>query len=571
MIKRFFVVFCLFFTFDLLLVAQREVNFKSPVDGPIRLAGNFGELRVNHFHTGIDIKTDGVVGKKVYSAEDGYIGRISVSPYGYGKSLYIIHPNGYTTVYGHLLSFRKDIADYVRKIQYSKENFAIDVELPPDAFPVKKGDIVALSGNSGGSRAPHLHFEIRETKSEFPVNPLLFNIPVVDNTKPRIVNIGIFPYNEASFVNGKNLPCKKQLCGSGGNYSFADNDTVKVSGKVYFGINGYDMMDAQSNIYGYYYIKCYFDSSLIFDFQADTHSFDDAICVNSLIDYPTFVKTNVRYYKTYYEPNNVLKFLKPTGNDGLVELTDNKPHLIKYVVGDINHNYSTVRFYIRRDSKYYTVNHQYKMYKFQYYSANNLKFDDFKLEMSPYSLFSDVNFDFSAECIVSKNILSPEYHLGNEEITSYKPFIISIKIGNNISKENYNKLYIALKSGKTWIYKGGTVFDGWISVKTNNFGTYAIREDVTSPVIICKDLSASAVTKVTGRKQIRVMISDNESGIISYYPIMNDKWIIMDYDYKTNSLVYVFDENIHKGSNVFKLRVTDKCGNVKEFVRNILY
>ena len=180
---------------------EEKINFRSPLDIPLYLSGNFSELRSNHFHTGIDIKTQSVEGKAVYAVEDGYVARIKISTSGYGKAIYIRHPNGYTSVYGHLQKGNPEIEKYIQINQYKKETYTIELFPGKDELLVKKGDMIARSGNSGSSGGPHLHFEIRETRSEEPVNPLLYGFNITDNIRPIIKGIRIYPLSKNSYVN----------------------------------------------------------------------------------------------------------------------------------------------------------------------------------------------------------------------------------------------------------------------------------------------------------------------------------------------------------------------------------
>jgi murein DD-endopeptidase MepM/ murein hydrolase activator NlpD len=221
--------------------------FQAPLGVPLYLAGNFGELRSNHFHSGLDMKTQGREGLNVYAAADGYVSRIKISPWGYGKTIYIDHPNGYTTVYAHLQGFKGYIAKKVNIYQYQKESWEIDWYPADTLMRVKKGDIIALSGNTGGSGGPHLHFEIRETESEFPVNPLLFGFKIKDNIKPTIKSMAVFPLNDTSYVNGKNTVQRFQIVKENGTYVLKYGSSINAYGEIGVGIETIDKLNDVSN------------------------------------------------------------------------------------------------------------------------------------------------------------------------------------------------------------------------------------------------------------------------------------------------------------------------------------
>ncbi|MCK9302631.1 MAG: M23 family metallopeptidase [Bacteroidales bacterium] len=567
------IIFLFFLFFACIETALSQVpDFLPPIsDGQLYLSGTFGELRSNHFHSGIDIKTGGAIGKKVVAVYDGYISRISVSPYGYGKAIYITHPNGYTSVYGHLDHFRKDIADYVVKYQYEKESFNANIFLNAETFPVKRGDIIAWSGNSGGSAGPHLHFEIRETKSERPIDPMQFKLPVKDWTKPKIIALRIYPYGNNSFVNGKNEVCKKTTNGWGENYHLLDNDTLYLQGPIYFGINAYDAMNDISNKNGIYSLLCLVDNDTLYHIENDGFLFSESKYINSVIDYKYFINSKARYYRTLHEPNNKLQMVKNVDNNGIVNLSDDSIHKVKFVVKDSYLNTSALSFNIVRDTNYYeptdTIS---KDYFFRYFTTNKLSFDDFKLQMEAYTLFNDLAFDFNIVDAQAKD-LSPTYVVGDNTLVTFKTFKISIKINDTLDDNIKPHLYIAAQNQKNWNYVGGTISDGWISLWTRNFGSYKLLCDTIPPEIKCASLKPKIANNVSGKQEIKVIIKDKTSGIKSYTPTLNGEWILMDYDAKNSLLVYKFDKRIKKGNNIFKIVVTDNCNNTYEFERVLNY
>ncbi|MBP5782241.1 MAG: M23 family metallopeptidase [Bacteroidales bacterium] len=572
MVKRILLFFCLLLSFGY-IAAQQKVDFQPPVEGQSFLSGTFGELRAGHFHTGVDIKTDGVEGKRVYSAASGYVARIVVSPTGYGKALYIAHPNGYTTVYGHLQSFRKDIAQYVRDVQFSKKSFAIDISLKPDQFVVGQGDFIALSGNSGGSGGPHLHFEIRETDTEYPVNPLKFNfLNVNDGRCPCINSIAVFPYNAKSFVNGHNKPLFRDVSGDCYNHNLADTSTILVQDKVYFGVRTFDLMDNIKNHNGIYFVKCYFDSDLIFYYQTDSTSFFQGRCVNSIIDYPTYQTKKTRYYKTYFEPNNSSMLLKPTGHDGLVQITDDKVHTVTFVVSDCYDNTSKVEFKIRRDEGEHPVINDDSEYHFKFYESNKLETDYLKVSTDRYALFDNIDFDVYTTNSKDERLLSPVYHIGDKTLASFKKISVSIKL--DPAKTNAYKpeqLYVGSETSTGWSPIIGKVADGWINFSVYGFGNFAVMADTEKPSVSCGKLKDDAVADLTGVRQLRVIIKDDKSGISKYIPTFNGDCIIMDYDAINDVMIYVFDSHAVKGTNLLKIEVTDKCGNTTVYERKFLH
>ncbi|MFA7301975.1 MAG: M23 family metallopeptidase, partial [Candidatus Shapirobacteria bacterium] len=284
----------LFFLSPFIPVAQQTYSepFAPPLDIPLYLSGTFGELRPNHFHAGIDIKTQGREGQNVRAIEDGWVSRIKISPGGYGKALYITHPNGFVSVYGHLQRYGDSIQRYVKEIQYSRESFEVEIFPNEHELPVKKGDLVAYSGNTGGSMGPHLHFEIRDEATQYSLNPLLFtSIKVKDFYRPQILNMAVYPVDTNSFVNGKQETAFLEVTGWGDQHKLKSQRPVKVSGRVSFGIVAHDLMNEIPNKNGVFEVKLLDDTTQIFGLMLDKLSFATARYINSLIDYGTSVET----------------------------------------------------------------------------------------------------------------------------------------------------------------------------------------------------------------------------------------------------------------------------------------
>ncbi|MDR2084739.1 MAG: M23 family metallopeptidase [Bacteroidales bacterium] len=569
-IKGLFSIFLFALNFGNIIYAQ---EFIPPMKGAMYLSGSFAELRDSHFHSGIDIKTGGAIGKNVYAVADGYVSRIAVSSGGFGKALYIVHTNGYTSVYAHLDRFREDIDKYAKKYQYDNESFPANIYLNAETFPVKQGDLIAISGNSGSSGGPHLHFEIRKTSNEKPLNPLLFDFPVKDWTRPKINHLRIFPCDNSSFINGKNQAYNCKIAGWGEEYRIENNDTLKIKGRIYLGIGTYDAMNDVDNKNGIYTIDCVIDNDTIYSFVADGFLFADTRYINSIIDYPTYINNKYRVYKTYSEPNNKLNMLKFTKNNGIVELNDSQPHTVKYIVKDTYLNTSVLTFTIIADDNCYDVKSGKEFdYHFKYNQDNKLILDDFKLDIKANKLFDDIKFNFSKIESSEKNIYSAVYAVGDRTITSFSPFDISLKINPEITDDVKARLYVATLNDKgNWVYCNSKLSGDWLTASTRNMGSYALFCDINPPSINCSALNKNSVTDISNLKEFKVYIKDEETGIASFRPTLNGEWILMDYDAKNNVLIYSFDYKLKKGKNIFKLTVKDNCGNVSEIERELLY
>src|SRR6185436_16969615 len=312
--------------------------FTSPLFLPLNLAGNFGQIRPNHFHSGIDIKTNEQEGQVVTAAADGYISRIKISPVGYGKAIYINHPNGYTTVYGHLQRFNDSIQSYIEAEQYQKESFDFDELLDSNLFPVKQGQFIALSGNTGGSEGPHLHFEIRNTISEHPVNPLLFGYHLEDSIAPVIKNIKVYQLHDSKYGfitdTAFNISCMDSL-----NSTEEKSDTVFIFEKTALSIESFDKMNDTTSNLAVSILEILLDESTLYTYYFKEFSFDESRFVNANIDYAEKINNNKKYILLYRLPgNNFSMFGQDTTMTGIIDIKDEQFHEVQIRAGDVNGN-----------------------------------------------------------------------------------------------------------------------------------------------------------------------------------------------------------------------------------------
>lgn len=560
---RFLISFVFISNIILAQAADRDY-FRSPVDIPILLSGNFGELRSNHFHSGIDIKTQGKVGLPVYSAADGEISRIKISPYGFGLALYINHPNGQTTVYGHLLSFRKDIQEYARKFQYEKESFAVDLTVPEGTFSVKKGEQIALSGNTGGSGGPHLHFEIRDTKSQHPLNPLLFNFPIKDEIKPKILSAVIYPLSDDAHVFGSTNQRVIETVYYNGAYHLKSNPTVPVYGHVGFGIQTLDYLDGSWSKCGIYEIKLSVDNQPIYTFLMNELSFDETRFINSHIDYPYYRQHYRRLQKSWVEPGNKLANYPVLVNRGVVNLSDGNIHHVSYEITDTYGNKSTLAFLIQ--SKKMDIPEKEEAGRLISYDKEaTFETGNLNVKFSPGTFYSD--FYLAYDTKPANNLYySPLYKIHNDEMPVHQSYPLKIK-ADLVPDSLREKALIAAvneKSGRKWSM-GGTYKDGWVSTRVRQLGTFAISVDTVAPTI--RPLSIHANNQLKEKNRIRFKITDDFSGLANYRGEIDGQWVLFEYDAKNDLITYYFDLDRFRfnQNHTLSLKLEDNKGNTSAY------
>lgn len=527
--------------------------FRSPIDGRIFLSGTFGELRNNHFHAGIDIKTGGSEGKNVYAAADGWVSRIKISPWGYGHAVYIEHPNGFTSVYGHLKELNGDMADYLKKQQYQKQSFDVDLYLPSGQFPVKKGDIIALSGNTGGSGGPHLHFEIRETASQEPINPLLFGIDVKDFVTPQILGLRIYPAEKGALIQGKNKAKNFDLKGWGKDYKLKDGDSIRITGDFYLGLNAFDKQNDSENKNGVYQIEVYADSLLVYSHNVERINFSTTRYINALIDHEYFSKNKSRYQRTYMCPNNMLDLYEKVKNRGIFSLNDNHYHPIKYVVKDAAGNFSELNFTILSiplaEKNELSFSNLYQPLN------ENIYNDEFmQINIPSKALYDTLTFHTKINS-QQKTSVSQTYQIGNSDVALQKN--IEVKLKKILIADNYKKkAYLGQIDGKDISAISAEWSGDDLSFKTKSFGTFAVFVDTLSPSIQLR-------TKFDAKKpisEIAFTVSDKQSGIAKYNAWLNGSWVLLEWDPKTSKMFYKVDSLLLE-KNTLKLIVVDEVGN----------
>jgi len=529
--------------------------FSPPLDIPMQLSGNFGELRPNHFHAGFDYKTQQREGLKVYASAEGYVSRIKISTFGNGKTIYITHPNGYTSVYAHLQKAVGRIQDFITATHYKEQAFEIEMYLKPGEIPIKKGDWIAISGNTGASEGPHLHFEIRDSKTEFIINPMLFGFDFGcrDTKKPTISGLYVYPLF-SSTVNKSNRPIVL-------NYSLQKDgtylsDKVLANGPIGFGITADDYDDVSFNKNGVYSVNSFLNGQLKFGYQFDTHSFDDMRYVNALIDYSKYKKTGQRVQKLFMKNKYDLAFIVTDATKGQVIPTPNLDNVYRIEVADFFGNKTQITVPIQFDTTTAIIPQEPTVSSYFIKSTVDAVFEKENASVFfPAGTFYD---DFELNFDVKNGIL----FLHDDSVPAHSNFTISLT-DSTLSKELLEKTFIARIDGDQINYNTTYRKDSVFSTKVKTLGKYKLVTDTLAPkVTIAKPMEG----KWVNQDAIQIQISDSGSGIKTYNGFLNDRWVLFEYDNKTKTITHYFaDDFLLNGANELKVIVTDAMGNSTTF------
>ncbi len=551
--KRLFLI-CIIgvWTGAMSLMAQTsQPHFGVPFDFPLYLSGNFGELRSNHFHGGLDFKTQGVVGKPLLAIADGYISKVTVTPGGYGNALYLTHDNGYTSVHGHLDRFLPEIAALVRQRQYEEQAFAVALEFAPDEFRFRQGEVVAYAGNTGYSFGPHLHMEIRETATNEPIDPLPFYMDkITDNIAPRATHIMVYGcVNTSISQSSLSTPITlrpQQL-----------RDTPLLAwGRISTAISANDYMNGTHNNYGVRYVRLYVDDRLVSSSDVGRFSFDENRLINSWTDYAEQRTTGRWYMRASIAENNDLRMLRADDNRGWVIIDEERDYHFRYELEDLHGNRSTYRFVVR--GKRMEIPSRLPRYHYLMDASRDSRFytQGFELWMPLGTLFDDVELDYAV--LPSESDQADTYQLATMRIPLRRAAEITLPTHKGESVDG-SKLYVARVDGKRRIYCGGTYRYGRITANVTELGSYTVCADTVAPRI-------TPIGSTSWRKQGRVVcrIADAETGIRDYRGTIDGRWVLFKYSSKNARLTCdLRAEGIGPGRHQVEITVTDMRGNVR--------
>lgn len=535
---------------------QYKNDFRNPLEITNYLAGNFGELRGFHFHSGIDIKTNQREGYNIVSIGDGYVSRINISPRGYGYAVYVNHPNGYTSVYGHLQQFTGAVDDFARKEQYAQQKFAINVFPPANAIPVKKGDILGLSGNSGSSGGPHLHFEMRDTKTEEIINPFLFGFDVPDTSNPLLNGMYIYA------INGDVAGKKRYDLEGGTNF----NTPVLASGKIGIGVKAYDKHNGANNMNGIYNIKIYSDEEIIWEFTADKFAFDETRYINCQTDYAQYMTNKSWIYKGFQVEGNKLQMVSNLKNNGIIDLNEGQVYNIRILLTDFAGNKTSGSFKVKGKAKPAAKEQAKGANWMRWNQENYFKNEDVELSFPKNAFYEDFDLTYKYE--------DGKYHIQNDKIPLHKYYTLAI-YPKNIPVHQLDKALIAVKYnyGGKWTtdYFPTSYKDGKLISDVRDFGIFVVEVDDKAPTVSAVNVKENA-TFTSSNPVMKFKIKDDQAGIERHDAYIDGKWILSAYDKKNDLMtIDLRKEGIAKGSHKLELKITDGKNNLSTYSANFNY
>ena len=535
--------------------------FIYPVAATRALAANFGELRPNHYHMGLDCRTDQVQNKKIFAAAEGYIAKVKIEPWGFGRAIYINHPNGLTTLYAHLNDFYPALENYVKQQQYKLKSWAVFLDIPANLFRVQQGDIIALSGNAGGSQGPHLHFEIRDTKTDKVLNPSLFGFPIPDDVAPDVFKLAVYDRCISTYEQTPKIFVLKKVNGV---YVTTPSLIITKTDKVSFGIVASDRYTGSANKNGIYETVLYENDKPIVGFQLDSIGYDETRYLNAHIDYK--YKSGGGSYIQHVSKlpgynNSVYKIFN---GDGVITIEDDSVHKMKILVKDAFGNTSVLQFTVQRNAKITETRVKDSDTYFQPKAfhpgfINIFENATVRFYLPQNSLYDSMHFQYNE---TPGNTGYTVYHLHNTSVPLQRIFPISIKAATPLP----NKMVMhRFANGKNDYARAVPESYGketdWYKASFREFGSFELMIDTLPPAIT--PIGFKDGMNCSKQSRIVFVVKDNTEEIKNFTATLDGNWLRFSND-KGSRFIYEFDEMCPTGKHELKIIVEDQVGNTSE-------
>ncbi len=545
-----------------------EPDFRHPMDLPIEVAGNFMELRSNHFHSGLDMKTNGRIGLPVMSVADGWVSRIKISPWGYGKAVYVDHPSGYTTVYGHLDRLNGKLASTLLDLQYAERSFSVDRYFKRGEIPVSKGEIIAYSGNTGGSTAPHLHFEVRRSSDQHALDPEAYGMTVQDRVHPTITGIRIYPLDSSARVSPYPTGAVGFVVSEVNDSTFVlkPGTLAKAFGTVGIAVNTIDRYSNSNNTCGIRTLSVSVDGSAVFSVGLNEIDFGTTRYANAYMDHSLFKDNNNHYNRCYKLPNNQLNVYGKEAAQGRIQLEPGKDHAVQVIATDATGNRSMLTFVLHganaEESAAWPVE-QLPGLLYHYDRSNVIMETGMRFTLPPNALYDDTHITTSVSAAPAR-ALSPLFQVQDELTPLQKSGELTLDVTGEYPSAQASKLLLVRMIKGRPSAEGGTFSNGKVTASVKTLGAFTVMMDTVAPVITPIDLRAD----MKGRNSFRIRVRDNLAGLDQWAGKIDGQWILMEYEPKSGTLEHSFDKNTDKpGRHEFTLEVSDERGNRSRITR----
>lgn len=548
--------------------------FRWPVNLDPQIQANMGELRNNHWHMGLDVRTNAKENQPVYAAAGGYIAAIGVRASSFGRFIIINHPNGLSTLYAHLNDFFPELENYVREQQRKNESWAIELKFTPDQFPVVKSDFIAYSGNTGGSQGPHLHFEIFDTKSEKRLNPLLFDFSLTDNIPPSILKLAVYDRSKSVYEQS---PLFFSVKKTDSGYFIPKKPEIKTGlSKMSFAIQAVDRMNSSGSDDGIYAAQINLDSVPQVKFVIDSINYSETRYMNAQIDYKYRYNGGGWLQHVSRLPGDFGGVYKEMAGSGVIELNDTLPHQITIQIWDAYGNSSHLDFMIRHDDSLSKEDNGYADTKmFAPAIENNIIKSSFETRLPATCIYDSVPVWYAQTGSGGYNAVSDAFSIGNFACPVQDPLTVSLKNNRSITTEQQNKLVIVRKERKETQIKKATCENGWIMAPFGDFGTFQAFLDLTPPSVNAPGkgdtINLSAASRIVftphdnySVKKLSAYVFSCSKDSTGYHcsddSLSEKKWLRFTND-KSRNWIYHFDENIPYGVHLLQVVVEDIVGN----------